>query len=566
MCHKICESDNDCTTEEPKCVEVTFFQGDAAFIKYLCFASSTTTSISSSTTISPVTTSVVVVNPGECPNLPNQLNPLECPSSDQCTSDGSCSEDEKCCDTLCVGRICKKACVVPSCPAPVLAIGCRVVENVDENNCPVCPSVICPNDGYCACQSSQQMSDLQEESPDNECRKFGLNSLGRDDFNENSASQSAQLVLVKSSVLFNVYRCVVQGTALMPPPDVSNNDIDYVTYCGDYNSTLCSEMCSSSNSPSQSQCTFDSDCSSSEQKCCSANSGTSSCQPACPVLKCPRSSGAPLGPLCKWERRYDSNGCWLCPKVTCSSFCEPSDSVVQNCNTCACTGNGRLSCTERPCVDNQNSECYNEFGNAVSELVPQGEGCVSCTCSNGGSWSCTQSCGDLVDIFRVKNVIGLSLNAIKSLLAAWAQNNGGQEKIYHIFDTGDGRLSFFVSFRPSLRRKQISRDTTLSGTLEEYLTSSDGVTLESVSVLSYQAPPVIVVPQDSGADAAVIVVIVLAGVLILVIIAVIVYFFVCGKTKQDKTRHVDDIEFQEPQEAKITLGSASDGEQVFDFN
>jgi len=67
-------------------------------------------------------------------------------------------------------------------------------------------------------------------SPEKECAQFGLPALGKDDFEQVTASRCAQLALVKAGQCFTIYKPVVPGQALST---FDGKDISHVTYCGE---------------------------------------------------------------------------------------------------------------------------------------------------------------------------------------------------------------------------------------------------------------------------------------------------------------------------------------------
>jgi len=67
--------------------------------------------------------------------------------------------------------------------------------------------------------------------PGNECAKYGLSALSKDDFNQPTASRSAQVVMVKAGQCYTIYRNVCTGKSLST---YDGKSISHVTYCGSY--------------------------------------------------------------------------------------------------------------------------------------------------------------------------------------------------------------------------------------------------------------------------------------------------------------------------------------------
>ena len=63
------------------------------------------------------------------------------------------------------------------------------------------------------------------------------------------------------------------------------------------------------------------------------------------------------------------------------------DSYMEDCNTCTCGEDGRISCTEKACL----ACTYEGTGYAVGESWAAGDGCNLCQCLEGGTVECTTS-------------------------------------------------------------------------------------------------------------------------------------------------------------------------------
>merc|ERR1711991_75191 len=401
-----------------------------------------------------------------------------------------------------------------------------------------------------------------------ECAKFGLVEVGRD--NSAVASLSSTLTLVKSGSCFNLHRCSTAGTSLS---SFDSLPVDQVIYCGTYNVTECVLSilsCPPNGGIAQNRClgtiqrnrrkkiicSLDDRGCSSVERCCNDGAGGTECQRSCPLLSCGRFAQINnLGDRCRWKSRVDENGCMKCPKIECDLECEignfscccpPSPSffplytlpslgsrVLQKCNTCQCLNDGRLACTEKACFENTN--CIDSEGSIANSMFPIEEPCVICNCGSDGEWECSQFCESGKVVFLVKKVTGLTMAQIRILVKSWAQSVGGTATIFHVYQNDDGSFTFFVSLL-NFKKRDAGTDLT------EYLTSSEGVSIQSVQTLRSTSPPP--PPPSSSSTSASVAIAISVVIVVLVLVAIVVLIIIVVRQKKHKHQQQgDDDEF-----------------------
>ncbi|MFT3926061.1 MAG: hypothetical protein QM778_26190 [Myxococcales bacterium] len=64
---------------------------------------------------------------------------------------------------------------------------------------------------------------------------------------------------------------------------------------------------------------------------------------------------------------------------------------TDHCNTCSCTSDGHVACTEKACAPSGADACsYNGSVYAAGDSFPSEDGCNTCTCGDNGDVACTE--------------------------------------------------------------------------------------------------------------------------------------------------------------------------------